>query len=192
MSFPSEGQTTYNLSPAEASPGQIGDLEDYSIESFVASAVVNPGRAVQLSADGKSCNQVSQTSSSTTTPPNKVLGVAVLKTARAPADAGFSYTGTPQQYQIGEMVPVMKRGKVFVEWSSTTAQPVGTNVGLNIYSSSTASTGTNNGKFTANTASDTGGSEILPVPGGMRLKPPARTTSGNIALLEINLPGSSA
>lgn len=188
MSFASEGQTTYNLEPSEASPGQIADLEDYSIASYPAAEVISPGRLLQMASDNVSVKQVQNTSSDTTTPCTKVVGVSVLKTARAPSESSLS--SDPQLYQIGDMVPVMKRGKIFVEWKSSAGAPVGTNSGLNVYHSSTTST--DRGKFTADAAASTSGSEVSPVPNNLVLRAPARTTSGNIQLLEINLPGGSA
>lgn len=193
MAFASEGQTTYNLEPSAAAPGMLADLEDYSIESYVAKEVINPGVMVQLSSDGLTVQQARSLTATVDTEPTSVLGFAVLKTARAPSDATFG-TSDPQVYQIGDIVPVLKRGKIWAAWHSAVAQPVGTNVGLNVYGANSNS-GAHvafRGNLTADAVSATSGDEICAIPGGIRLKPPALSTSGNICLAEVNLPGSSA
>lgn len=176
------GQTSYPMFSAFAQPGQLADFAYNEIQSFPAAEVINPGRVVELASDGISVQQVQQTG--TTMLP---LGVTVWESARQGAGAtGVTPYGVGgPTYAIGDMVPVLMRGRIYAEWSGTTqtafAQP-------NIYHSST--TATNRGKFTDTATSSTAGSEVAAAPHTIRTRS-ALTGSGNIVLVDVNLPGAA-
>lgn len=187
-----QGQTSYANFPAFAQPGQLADLTYCEIQSFPAAEVINPGRLVELASDGLSCQQVQD--AGVDTPPAKMLGISLLQDAREGAGAvGIQAYGVGGlQYQIGDTVPVLMRGRVYAEWSGTT-QPAFQNGAngsgaLHVYSSST--TAANRGKFTDVAVSAVAGSEVSYAGQGIRVRQ-ALTGSGNIVLLDINLPGAA-
>ena len=177
------GQTAVNLVPDAAQPGQLADLTYNEIESFPAAEVINPGRAVMIASDGLSVQQV-QTSSSSTLP-TTLLGVSVLNSARE-GQGSYGITAYGQgglPYQVGEMVPVLLRGRIYAEWSGTTQSAFSS---PNVYSSSTVST--NRGKFTDATASAGAGTEVCTGIGHLKNRQ-VLPGSGNLILVDVNLPG---
>ena len=187
-----QGQQTYTQFPAFAQPGQLADLSYAEIRGFPAFEVIQPGRLLEIASDGLSCQQVQDASSSA--PAAKALGVSVLITARE-ASGAFGLTaygvGGPQ-YNIGDTVPVLMRGAIYAEWSGTT-QPafqngVNGSGALHVFSSSTVAT--NRGKFTDTAAAATAGSEVQYAGQGIRVRQ-ALPGTGNIILLDVNLPGAA-
>jgi len=187
-----QGQQTYNQFPAFAQPGQLADLAYAEIVSFPAAEVVQPGRVLELASDNLSCQQVQD--SGATTPPAKMLGISLLQTARESAGAvgitGYGVGGP--QYNIGDTVPVLMRGRVYAEWKGTTqtawANGVNGSGALHIYSSSTVVT--DRGKLTDATVSSVAGSEVVYASSGIRVRQTLSNT-GNIVLVDINLPGAA-
>lgn len=175
------GQTTVTMFPAFAEPGQLADLSYNEIHSYLANEVIQPGRAVELASDGLSCQQCQQTSS-TFAP----LGVAVNTwTREGSGSVGITAYGIGgPQYNIGDMVPVLMRGSIYAEWSGTTQTAGGK---PNAYHSSTIAT--NRGKFTDVSTSTGSGTEIS-THSAFRVRM-ALTGSGNIVLLDVNLPGAA-
>jgi hypothetical protein len=187
-----QGQQTYANFPAFAQPGQLADLTYCEIASFPAAEQINPGRVVELAADNVSCQQVQDAGA--TTPPAKMLGISVLVTAREGAGA-FNITPygvAGPQYQIGDTVPVLMRGRIYAEWSGTTQTPFSNGVNgaglLHLYSSSTVAT--NRGKLTDVAVSAGAGTEVLYAGQGIRVRQ-ALPGAGNIVLVDINLPGAA-
>lgn len=187
-----QGQTTYNQFPAFAQPGQLADLAYAEIVSFPAAEVIQPGRMVEIASDNLSCQQVQD--SGATTPPAKMLGFSLLQTAREGAGAvgitGYGVGGVA--YAIGDTVPVLTRGRLYAEWKGTT-QPAWQNGangsgGLHVYSSST--TATDRGKLTDAAVSSSSGSEVLYAGSGVRCRG-ALSGTGNIILVDVNLPGAA-
>jgi len=178
-----QGQTTYNQFPAFAQPGQLADLAYMEIVSYPAAEVIQPGRVLEIASDGLSVQQVQATGNQA---PN-MMGLSVLITARESSGA-FGITpygvGGPQ-YNIGDTVPVLMRGRMYAEWKGTTQTAWGV---PNVYHSSTIAT--DRGKLTDATASGTAGSEISTTGHQIRVRQ-ALPGSGNIVLVDINLPGAA-
>ncbi len=83
------------------SPGQLANYQEYAADSYPAKEVIPYGAAVQLSADG--------------------TGVIPVKTGGSPIGIALSrgihdYTtnADDQKYLVGQPVPVVKRGNIFV------------------------------------------------------------------------------
>ena len=180
-----QGQQTYNQFPAFAQPGQIADLSYAEIASYPASEVINPGRLLMLYSDGLSVMQAQSTADTQLT--TKLMGVSCLITARESSGA-FGITaygvGGPQ-YNIGDSVPVLQRGRMYAEWKGTTQ--VAFSVAMNMYSSSTIAT--DRGKITDAVVSAGAGTEISLIGVGVRTRQTLPNT-GNIVLIDVNLPGA--
>lgn len=87
------------MSPA-GGPGKLANFQDYAADTYGAAEVVPFGTAVQLAAGG---------------------GVTPLKAGGTPIGVAMSrgihdYTtnADDQKYEVGQPVPVMKRGNIFV------------------------------------------------------------------------------
>ena len=87
--------------PIAGSPGQLANYQEYAADSYPAKEVIPYGAAVQLSADG--------------------AGVIPVKTGGSPIGIALSrgihdYTtnADDQKYLVGQPVPVVKRGNIFV------------------------------------------------------------------------------
>lgn len=177
-----QGQQSYSYFTAFAVPGQLADLAYNEIGSYLAAETINPGRAVELASDGLSVQQPQQTGA-TFAP----VGVAVLITAREGSGAvgitGYGVGGP--QYNLGDTVPVLKRGAMYAEWKGTTQTAGGM---PNVYHSST--TATDRGKFTDAATSTTAGSEVSNAGHAFRVRL-ALPGSGSIVLLDVNLPGAA-
>ncbi len=177
-----QGQQTVNQFPAYALPGQLADLAYNEIHSFPANEVIQPGRAVEIASDGFSVQQCQQTS--TTFAP---VGVSILVQAREQAGSvGLTAYGIGgPQYNIGDMVPVLMRGRIYAEWKGTTQTAFGM---PNAYHSSTLAA--DRGKFTDAATSSGAGVEIANAGHQFRVRESLPGT-GNIVLLDVNLPGAA-
>jgi hypothetical protein len=183
-----QGQQTYNQFPAFAQPGQIADLSYAEIASYPASEVINPGRLLMLYSDGLSVMQAQSTADTQLT--TKLMGVSCLITARESSGA-FGITaygvGGPQ-YNIGDSVPVLQRGRIFAEWKGTTQ--LAYSVAMNVYCSSTTGGDlADRGKVTDASVSTSTGSEVALIGVGVRTRE-VLPNSGNIVLIDVNLPGA--
>jgi hypothetical protein len=181
-----QGQQTYNQFPAFAQPGQLADLAYAEIVSFPAYEVIQPGRMVEMATDGLSVQQVQDASMDTQLTTISV-GFSLLITAR---ESSGAYGITPYgvggpQYNIGDSVPVLQRGRMYAEWKGTTQ--VAFSAAMNVYHSSTIAT--DRGKITDAAAASTTGSEISPLGPGVRCRQVLPNT-GNIVLIDVNLPGA--
>lgn len=109
-------------------------------------------------------------------------GVTMYKDSLEGPSAGAS---TPLPYQPGDMVPVMRKGRIAVQVHSGSTVAIG--VAARLKHSSTLAGG-ENGLFTSEASSDTAGSEISDVgakwykDGGLASATPA------LAGIELNLP----
>ncbi|MFF5994273.1 hypothetical protein AAGS61_05900 [Lysinibacillus sp. KU-BSD001] len=88
------------MSPA-GGPGKLANYQEYAADTYAAKEVIPFGAAVQLSMDGK--------------------GVTPVKTGGTPIGIALSrgihdYTtnADDQKYVVGQPVPVVKRGNIFV------------------------------------------------------------------------------
>lgn len=179
------GQLTVSLFPAEAQPGMVADDGFVDSGDYIASEVIQPGRAVEIvpsNTDDVPKIRMVQTTGSSAVP---MLGVATLDTAREnPGSANLSTYVGGAAYQPGDMVRVLKRGRIYMEWKGTT-QALGV---MNIYHSST--TATDRGKLTDASAASTSGAEISVGPSWVSVQKILPGT-GTIALVNLNGPGAN-
>jgi len=166
-------QTTYNRSRAKAVPGLISEEMDNFVVSYPAAEDIPPGRLVVLNSDG--ALELPQDTSFA-----KPVGVSAFsptnQQAAIPAD-GFLY-------KEGDMVPVVRRGRVWAEVSSS-SEPEAL-VEANVKHSSTTST--HRGKFTTNAVSSSSGAEVADA--GPVLFVMKESTS--LWLVELGFPGNSS
>lgn len=186
MSAVIQGQQTYNQFPAFAQPGQLADLAYAEIVSFQAAEVIQPGRLLEIASDGLSVQQVRE-SSADTSKGTVAVGISLMLTARESAGAyGItSYGVGGPQYNIGDVVPVLMRGRVYAEWKGTTQVAF---TSPNVYCSSTVAT--DRGKLTDATISASATAEIAPAGSPVRIRQILPGT-GNIVLVDVNFPGAA-
>ena len=177
-----QGQTTYNIFPVQAVPGQLMDEEFNVINSFCAASNIYPGTAVELTSDGVSIQMCQDASSSASL--TSLVGIALLQTAREGAGSeDLTTTNGGAVWLAGDMVQVIQRGKVWGLWSGTTQTANGV---PNIKHFS--ATATSQGVFTDASPASTTGSEVSAGPSGIVCKF-AATGTGNVIPLLVNLPG---
>jgi hypothetical protein len=184
-----QGQQTYNQFPAFAQPGQLADLAGAEIQSFPAYEIIQPGRVVCMATDGLSIQQAQQTTADVSFGSGTAgaVGISLLQTARESAGA-YNLTaygvGGPQ-YNIGDTVPVLQRGRIWAEWKGTTQTVMSM---PNVYCSST--TATDRGKLTDASISASTGSEVANAGHAVRVRQTSPGT-GNICLVDVNFPGAA-
>lgn len=162
-------QTAYNLDLTIGLPGQYFDPETgEGVVSYVAAEAITPGSLVELDSTGRMIQMPQGTGGAAM---GKLVGVA----ARVQAKENTSI------YAAGDLVPVVRKGRVFANWSGTTEVPLAQ---LNVQHSSTIAT--NRGFVTDAATSATAGSEISATSGGLVCFK-AIATSG-LALVEVNFP----
>jgi hypothetical protein len=196
------GQTAYNLNPDIAVPGQIADLSlDNHIVSFPAGEVIEFGRAVEVDSNGVAWKVKGAGASLAA---GKFAGVTVFDLAREQQMASTGGSSGLAGYQVGEMVPVMRKGRIYGCWDGGTGSfSQGVFVTPNINHSSTTDANNIKGTFTGNATSSTVGSEIAAAPAEIvmvrdvsALVPSRGATSAGsagptyVCLLELNLPGA--
>ncbi len=149
------GQTTYNYRSNPAVAGMPFDTGDSAneIRSYPAAVAVPFGVAVELTSTGVQPAQTATTGA----PPAKMIGISVYDPAREqsypPGSTGVSTTG----YAVGEMVPVLVRGSIWVQGDGGGTWPA-TFGAVNVWHSSD---GTHNqGVFTMTAPATTAGAEI--------------------------------
>jgi hypothetical protein len=189
--MPNIGQQTYSLFNAVAQPGQLADIGVANrIMSAPAASIIQPGRAVEMAADGVSVQMVQGTSTGEDAGTHiykRILGFSVLKTAREGSGAvGVTAYGVGgPMYQIGDYVPILYRGRIFAEWKGTTQ--VAFSQAMKLYHSSTLVA--DQGKLTDAALSTGAGTEISNL-GQYCQTVYTLPNSGPVILLDVNLPGS--
>ncbi len=171
-------QTSYSLDPAVGLPGMPADTGYNDIRSYPCSEDIPFGVLCEL-ASGKvrRCQQSGSGLGST------VVGVSVYDPARE-QQVPSAGTGAGS-YKSGEMVPLLRKGRVFAQWNGTT-QTALTQPNVNHPSSSDPSG--IRGVFTDASTSTTAGSEITQCPASILMVRDTGSTS--LCLVEINLPGA--
>jgi hypothetical protein len=143
-------QFDFSFFPVVAFLGQRlrgGSSADELTHAVVASGqVVNPGDVLEMKADGSV-----QAAQAVNASPLPIVGVAIYKDAKQPRGLLESTNG----FQAGEMVPILRKGKVWAKWVGTTRVP---GAALNLSHSST--TAANQGAFTDAATATTAGSEV--------------------------------
>ncbi len=157
-------QTTYTNDLSASLAGMLADDGAYDIVSYAAAEAIPPGRQCVL--NSSNTLELPQDTSYA-----KPVGVSCYLSASPP--------GT---YAIGDMVPCVRRGRV---WAETTGSAPGQLVEANVNHSSTVAT--DRGKFTTSVVSAGVGTEVADAGPVAFVKPAA---SGNLALVEVNFPGN--
>lgn len=87
--------------PTAGKPGQLANYQEYAADSYPAKEIIPFGAAVQLNSDG------------TGVVPVKADGVPIgIALAREIHD--YTTNADDQKYLVGQPVPVVKRGNIFV------------------------------------------------------------------------------
>lgn len=160
----------YTLLNTGAVPGMIVDGHDDSIVvQWVASEVIPFGVAVELDSTGTKVQLPKQIGTNIAQP----AGISMYPTTYEPNATG---------YQIGDLVEVVRKGRVAVTTVGTAIAQTDALTAANVSHSST--TATDRGKFTKSATSGTAGSEI----GDIGVKWIGPTGITNLAIVEINLP----
>lgn len=166
MAFP---QTAYALKPVTALPGQDMDpaMAGRHVESWVASEAIPFGCAVEFNSGKVRRPQQASTALD-------FQGVALYSSAKEP-DSGGGYVA-------GDLVPVMRKGRVACVWTGTT---VVENAVPKVRHSSTIAT--NRGYFTDAAEDASAGTEIHNAPNGVRMRGTAVLETGLVEI-ELNVP----
>lgn len=159
-------QTTYADAPTSALAGMLADSGPKDIASYPASEVIPPGRVCVLKSDG-TCELPKNTGAMPTSGAGAPIGIST-----------YLSMAPPGGYQIGDMVPLVRKGRVWAEFTGTGASDLEV---MNVSHSST--TATHRGKVTDAATATTAGSEVSALPTAV-----ARKGITGLALVEINLP----
>lgn len=163
-------QTVYTLDHAVAYAGQIADVWlAQDLTSFPASEVIPAGRMCEVTA-GKA-----RLAQSTTQDVVAGVGVGGVSVYNAMAIAGG--------YQIGDMVPLLRKGRIWVDFVGTGATEL---EDAKYKHSSTVAT--DRGKFTDAASDATATTEVSSIVGKFRDRPAGPGGSPAIACVELNLP----
>jgi hypothetical protein len=191
--FQSGGQTDYSLFPYVGGAGQrYRASSSDEVVDYVALATIQPGQLLEVvtvaaaeSPTGESEGVRPAQSASGALKP--VAGVALYVETYAPLPG---QAAPPNYFMAGDRIPVLRKGRVYAQWSGTTQ---GVLVTANYYHESTGATAVQ-GVITDAATSATAGSEVDALPAGMRVvRPTAQSgqrSAPNCVLLELNLPSS--
>jgi len=87
--------------PLAGSPGQLANYQEYAADSYPAKEIIPFGAAVLLSADGTGVVPVKTD--------GKPIGIALSRGIH-----DYTTNADDQRYLVGQPVPVVKRGNIFV------------------------------------------------------------------------------
>ena len=87
--------------PLAGSPGQLANYQEYAADSYPAKENIPFGASVQLSADGTGVVPVKVD--------GKPIGIALSRGIH-----DYTTNADDQKYLVGQPVPVVKRGNIFV------------------------------------------------------------------------------
>lgn len=163
------GQLTYNLNPDIAVPGQLADENlDDKILSFPAGEAIEFGRLVEVDGTTGAVWKVAGTGATLVTSGRALAGVSVFDVAREQQLASTGGSSGKGNYQVGEMVPVLRKGHIYAAWDGGTGSfGQGVFTVPNVNHSSTTDTNDIKGSFTGNTTSSSAGSEVAAAPAGI-------------------------
>lgn len=172
-------QTSYTDVRAKAVPGLLfGNPADSYIDGdYVAGEAIEPGRVlVRDATTGKLKVPVAAFTV------DQIAGVSVYQTTVQQAVFASGGTGGGYTYAVNSKVPVLRKGRIWVQVASA-SEPTGL-VLVNVKRSSTIAT--DRGKVSTDATNTTSGTEIDTVPNGAaRFIEKATTT---LWLVEFNLP----
>lgn len=182
-------QTTYVKSfPA----GQLGQLyragaNTHEKGTLPALVACQPGDVLERLFDSGSGTYVVRPAQAASGALVSLAGVAIFKSMRQPTMP--PYTSITTGYQPGEMVPYVRRGKIYAKWNSTDGTTAQVPYSVPKYAHSTTTVGATQGAFTDKATSAVAGSEVDNVPAGIALCEDQTATLGfTICLVELNLP----
>ncbi len=166
-------QTTYNRVRSAAVAGMLVDLTECVIESFVALEDIPPGRMVEWNASSKGIQL----------PQGTGFSLPVGMSCFDPTNMQPAIPAAGFVYKLGDMVPVLRRGKIWAAFSGGTPALFSP---ANVKHSSTVAT--NRGMVTASATSSVAGSEIAAIgPSDFRsLEGPT-----GLIQVEVSLPGQT-
>lgn len=190
------GQTSYKFPQDVAVPGMLADLNlDSKVLSFPAGEAIPFGRLCELDTSGNLLLVRGTTAAAS----NVLAGISVFDVAREQQLATAGGSAGSGFYSQSEMVPVLRKGRIFGAWDNSGAQGVFTTPKVN-HPSSTDPSGIR-GVFSNGTTTTVVGSEITACPAeilmvkDVSLLTPRRgqaVANGYeyVCLLEVNLPGA--
>lgn len=217
MGFPQGGQTSYVLTVDFGVPGQLADLNlDSRIVSIPAGENINFGILCEEDQTAHVLHPVAGSGATLVTTGRALAGISVFDVAReqqlSSITGGVVGSGGSGYYQSGEMVPVLRKGRVYACWDGSGTQ--GDFKSPLVWHPSTSDPFGLRGVFSNGTTSTSVGSELTTAPleilevkdvgptgnnglGGNPQRGSGSTTpltaSGPftwICLLEVNLPGA--
>lgn len=165
-------QSTYSVDYPICQLGQLADTGTKEEVSYPAAEAIPFGRAVELDSTGTKVQLVQGTGQAIA----KLVGVSILDATKEPDPAGGG------GYKIGEVVRVLRKGRIYAEFSGTTDAAL---VNANIYHSSTIAT--NRGKFT-DVAGAAGAGVEVDSSGFAKFMRPINASQAGACLVELNLP----
>lgn len=167
-------QTSYSLDYAICQLGQVADGSPIKEEvSYVAAEAIPFGRMVELHTDGLRC-QLPQRDASAA-PITKALGVAIYDATKEPDTVGGGY-------KVGEVVRILRKGRIYAEFSGTTDAALAS---ASVKHSSTLAT--DRGKFSDAATSAVAGSEV-DATGLAKFVRPINPSQAGACLVELKLP----
>lgn len=163
-------QTSYSLDNPATQPGQLLDNDsDVKIVPFIANEDIPFGIGLEFEATGTKVQRPRGTGA----PVAQFAGVSVYKD-----------TLEPGGYKAGDVVDVLRKGRVAVTTVGTAIAQTDALTAANVSHSST--TDADRGKFTKGATSGTAGSEVGDVGAKWARKAPSGIS--NLAYVELNLP----
>jgi hypothetical protein len=172
-------QTSYSTDVVIGIPGQrtassLGEI----VVSAPAGEAIQFGRYCQLDTTTNLLKMAQETGDGALA---GTFGVSVYRPAREQA---YPPTFGGANYVVGDMVPCLRRGRMYAEWNGTT-QTFGSQPNVNCSST----TATNRGIFTDASISASVGAEIATATGIVIYMP---TSVSNIVEVDVNLPAAGA
>jgi hypothetical protein len=166
-------QVTYNNRPPVAFAGQLGDSGPWDIRSCLAEAVMDAGLGVVYGTQPSGADPGTPVVDlpANTGEVAKFMGVALYQSQREP-------TGTANRYAAKDPVPVLKRGRIWVQVDATAAAALTAEGAVYLVHS-----GAQAGKFRQDTGA--GGTAATLVSGARCVY---AGTEGGIALVDFNIP----
>lgn len=159
-------QTSYTTDLTAAISGMLADNGPKEIDAKPAAEVIPPGRGVTLKSDG-----------TVELPKDAALanlfGVSVYRSSAPPGG-----------YQIGDMVPILRKGRIWADFTGTGATEL-EQMKLRHASTDGASQAQHRGKFTDAAADVDAGEEVTAIPTTGVV---SRGGATGLVKLELNLP----
>lgn len=174
-------------------PGQLGQLYDShgnteQIFAKPALVAIQPGDVLEQIHDNTSNTDCVRPAQSLNGALKALAGVALYKSSRQPVNPPYSGTITTG-YQIGDMVPYVRKGKVYAKWLSNDGTTAQVPYSTPNYAHSSTTVGNSQGAFTDKATLATAGSEVDACPTGVQLCEDCTASCGfTICLVDLNLP----